>query len=324
MLLSVLLFATISVAYGYGNSKDSPLLFSALINISSASAVLVFLSIKYWHTLTTKITWRIMQKHCLNTSILFALIGGCAFVFTAFSLRYIDISIAMVIIFGIEPILSILLLTFLFKSDNRYRTITGPIWGLMTIAFIGFLLVIISQNFNYADIQNVRNLINKQDLIGVSIALIAAVLSGFTVAFTVRWGVDLAKQAKPDQELLFVMLAYSITGMISGVVMAIIGVLVNETLTYHQTSTAIMWGFLISPFAATLIRAANITTNHLAINTITFSRPIFSILWLALFSLINVANIYLLILGTLIIVVSNLLINTNSNARTDGVIAQGT
>ena len=63
------------------------------------------------------------------------------------------------------------------------------------------------------------------------------------------------------------------------------------------------------------LRQANLKTKHLGVNALSYTTPIFSLVWLGIFSLINIPHIDYLIIGAAAIVVANLLINFEVSVR---------
>ena len=79
--------------------------------------------------------------------------------------------------------------------------------------------------------------------------------------------------------------------------------------------TAVVGGVFAHALANIARRTANLMTDNLGINAFSYATPIFSLMWLPLFSQVDVARVDYLIIGSAAIIATNLLINFEAEVR---------
>ena len=92
----------------------------------------------------------------------------------------------------------------------------------------------------------------------------------------------------------------------------------GETIAGTDLAIAVVGGGVVQAIASILYRTAILNTNNLGINALGYTVPIFSLLWLAVFSRISVAHVDYLVIGAAAIVAANVLIYFESNVHEAG------
>ena len=184
---------------------------------------------------------------------------------------------------------------------------------MLLIAFCGLTFVVSSQTGGL----NLGEAASSQIFKGATLALIAGILTS-SAAYTFRWGRDLGLDLRKEvagqysNQSLFLfgsMVSLMMISPVSGMINVGIGFVVGEQLSAGQMLIIGLLGMGIVATAAIVWRRANLITSNLGINALSYLVPILSLLWLALFLEIAVANVSFLIIGTAAIASANLLIN---------------
>ena len=325
MLASVIGFSVVPLLIAAGG-QEAPFLFSAGLRLGAIAGYLVLLTVVYPTLFFSTKTWVLVARRMMksplqignritNTPLPIVLATVTYFDYMFFALaiqnRNIDPSIAAVF-YETWPILLIVLTGLLFRKDQRYSTTSYYVYALSALGFIGFGFVVFSQTGNV-----VLNDLVLIDIIFLFLALTLAPLA----AFGLRWGVDLAKGLKSDrhepEEINFfgVILANLIGNVITVPAVLLAAGLRSEAMTYTTFLYTIIGGFTCLSIANILWRKVNLTTTELGINALSYTTPLFSLLWLFLFAQVNVARIDYLVIGTAAIITANLLINFKAEVR---------
>ena len=225
--------------------------------------------------------------------------------------RNIDPSIAA-IFYETWPILLIVLTGLLFRKDQRYSTTSSYIYALSALGFIGFSFIVFSQTGNI--------LLNNFITIDTIFLFLAVTLAPLA-AFGLRWGVDIADELTSEhhvhEEISFfgVIIANLIGNVITIPVILLAVIIRAETMTYMAFFYTLIGGFACLSIANILWRKVNLITRELGINALSYTTPLFSLMWLFLFSQVNVARVDYLVIGTAAIIIGNLLINFEAEVR---------
>lgn len=229
----------------------------------------------------------------------------------SWSSNFIDVSISAVLL-ELWPLFFVALLDRLLQEGGRYRKNLRSALSLGALALAGLVFVVISQTGGF----NLGNTSLSSLTAGASLALLAAA-GGACIAFTFRWGQDLADQlpanaAGNGHSLPLSLLAVAVVSLVGGSLSAGIGFSLGERVESDLPAYlgyGLLGGVFIHAFANWLIRKANLITTNLGVNVMAYLTPVFALVWLAIFSEIAVASVPYLIIGTAAIVSANLLIN---------------
>ena len=316
MMVAVILYSTRPLIYSLGNADSSPFLFNAVINFAILFACIVFLVLRYPVFLFDREILKIILVNWRQRAIFLASLSAFDYALFAWSINYIDVSVAT-ILFETWPFLMVFITAWLFKGHNRYRKITFGVILPLILGFTGFAFVILSQSDNS---DAVIDSFNRATLFWSFIAVFGALLTACSSPYTLKWGADMVKKTnqKNDtgQEFFFIIVGFLITRLLGGFVSGILGGVRGETINVDQITIAIGCGVFITGIASMLLRRANMVTSNLGVNALLYSTPIFALIWLELSSLISVPRTDYLVIGTVAIIVANLLVNFEASIRT--------
>ena len=297
--------------------------FAAAFATGSLWSTALFMAARHHRIIRNRRILRTIVAHTKSWAILLAILSQFDLILIAWSVRYIDIS-ATAVLWETWPVIMIILMIFLFRDERRYANTTVANMLLTILAFVGLAFVVSSQtNLASAASSEARSLASA--LIGSAIVLAAAVLFALE-AFMFRWGADLSgaliahpglRQAdRTSLELFGVMLGRSIAIIVAAPLIMVSGMLfAGESLTLQLVVPGIAAGALIGTAGNLAWRQANLLTSNVAINAMSYANPVIALVWLGIFSRINITEVDYLIIGTAVIVVSNLLINFQAEIR---------
>ena len=337
MLLSVLLYSILPVAFVLGNANNAPLLFSGIVFLFSGACGIVYLFVRHYlfadnlnkrNEEVCRInieTYQLIKKNLWDPNIAWILVSKFTYLIFAFALGFVDASIATILI-DLWPIFMVIFMAWLFKDDEtskhnkkgRYEPITAGDWLLFAVAFFGVAFVVASQNETFGSL---TKLLNYTALGGVALLLIAAALSGLIAPISMNWARGVMKQSGEeniDKETFFTIVSHTIGDIVGGIVFLGIGVLWGETtrsIGEIGITISIIFGFFGLGIGGIAFRIANIKTTSLSINALGYAIPVVGLIWLAIANSIHVPHIDWLIIGVAAIITANLLLNVTVDVR---------
>ena len=303
---SVLLFSILPIVFSVSNAVKAPFLFSAMLQYSACISYVVYLLNTNKHpSISSKETIQLIKNNWFNPTIRWAVIGTFSYALFAFSLKYIGISIATVLR-QTGPLFVIFITAYLFRSQNRYKRITPKTIALLLIGFSGVVLVILSGYENIG-----ASAFVSTSIIGIGAVIIAAISQSLIPAHSLKWGSNISNKinASDTNHLFFTIIALVIIRMIGGSIAIIAGLALSEDIGDIEVMPAILFGLTGTGLAAILLREGNIKTDNLLINALSFSTPAISLIWLMIATLIKIPHIEYLIVGTLLIILTNIFLN---------------
>ena len=318
MLLSVAGFSLIPLIISQG-AVENPFMFNAGWRLGFGVGLVSFLLARYWPLAMDPEIWALIGKRIVSWSIFFAVISQFEYAVFAWSIRLIDVSVSA-ILFETYHVLIILLTAWLFRKERRYRKIGFDVILLLILGVAGFAFVVSGQAgvpvwFGEKGILGI--------LPGIGLALAAAIVAAGS-AFNLRWGVDLGGELPPRTSNRWSRDSLNLFCVVTGSVIAntvaipfnfIAGVISGESITLVVFLSGIFGGFVINAIANIAWRNANLITNNLGVNAISYATPIISLIWLFLFSQVHVPRADFLIIGAAAIIIANLLINFEADIR---------
>ena len=319
MLAAVLFYSFIPLVIAGSNGVESPFLFNAVWRCGVVVGCFLTLFAFYWRLLLNRNVLRVAAQHTVGWAIFWATIGNFDYALFAWSTRFVDISISTVL-FETWPIAFILLTAWLLREENAYRKNILSILPFLLWAFVGFVFIIVSQTGNWGFFDNVSLTDIAQ---GILLALLAA-LAASLGAFPFVWGRNLVRKL-PDKitndadiaslNFFGTILGFGISSFFVAGLNTGIGFSAGEVPSFDILSVGVAGGLLFHAPASILLRKSNLATNNLGINSLGYAIPIFSLIWLAIFSEIRVERVDYLIIGASAIVIANLLINFEAEIR---------
>ena len=326
MMISVAAFSAVPVLLELGDAKDSPFLFTAIwkgsIGLGLGIVVLLLKRDFLFEPAVTQDIW----SHSKSWLMLVSIVGHCGFVLFTLGLVFVDVSVAA-ILFETWPLILILLMSFLFldkgteEGAQRYRPITAGTLIFVFLAIAGVTLVILSHNDHPHPLLEIgADFSDPRTLFGAFLVMIAAICSAADRGCTLKIGILLAKkhsdtESRRTREIVFALVITCICEVIAGCVLGVIGLSLSETISLHQLYYAVLGSLSVVSIGVVAFRAANLSTDDLGVNALSFAIPLITLIWLWMLSILHVSHLDYLIIGAMGIVASNLLINAEESSR---------
>ena len=313
MLLAVLLFSTLPIAFILGGASNAPFLFVAITLLCASLGGIGYLCLTCPSKINLK-TLKTISANLRHPIFIWVIVGNFDYIIFAFALRYIDVSVATILI-EMWPIILVVFMARMFKQQTRYREVTTDKWILFTVAFVGVAFVVVSQSTTIGSV--VSELFTYQTTIGISLLLLTATVRAIAVAASVKWGATISGGIGDNDEVFFTISAHTISRILTAPAFFLIGVLSGESIESIGNvgvSIAVAYGFAIA-IASILLRVSNIKTTNLGVNALGYAIPAVSLIWLAFASLLNVPHVDWLIIGVSAIIIANILLNFKDKIR---------
>ena len=319
MLLAVTLFSSLPLVIAWGGGGKIPFLFNASMNAGIALGCLVFITILYHRLVFNATNLRVIARRAFDVKIALSVAANFNFAFFAWSTRFVDVSVAA-ILFETWPLFFILLMARLYRGETRYRALDLEMVFLLALGLAGFAFVVVGQAGGLAGIQT-GNL--SVVVIGVTLAVLGAIATSFT-AFGFRWGTDVVHEIPSEArseigehslEMFGVLVAFLIANTLAAVLNAFAGMSNGEVMDSRTLLIAVVVGGAVNGIANVAWRKANLTTNNPGINALAYATPLFSLVWLFLFTHVKPESPDYLVAGAVGIITVNLLINFEAEIR---------
>lgn len=334
----VAFFSLIPIVVALGDGGKSPFLFNAAWRVGLISGVTVsgLLYLFLFHRGLLAYYWENREtivSQVPNALLLLSVVNGFDYALFALSVRFIDVSVAAVL-FEIWPIFFVLLRARLEKQQ-----LPLSVFILLIPAMVGLAFVVLSQT----EFGKLAEGLSFKVLLGGVLAFCGGLASACT-ALSFKWASDLQRNLpEPDIEpnpstgvataLVPVLVAFVVTNLVAFPLTIAVGISSGERLALDSSgatylAVGLLGGALVQALGSKLYRISNVISHSLGVNAIYYFTPCFTLLWLALIGLlvsiggwelgiggINVAHVELLIIGTILIVIANLLINFPAEGR---------
>ena len=318
MLAAVAGYSVMPLLVALSGGAYGPFLFNAGVTFGVGIGQAVFLWVFFRNVLLRPPVLRLAWRKIFSYSMLLNVVHRFEYGLFALATRFIDVSVAS-IIFETWPITSLFVTAYLFREDERYQKITSGMLLILGLAFIGFFFVAGSQT---GEFQNWVDTDFLETGIGLILVFLAVAVATF-VAYTFRWGDDFLNTLPTDvvdkdnitAKISCVILASCIGALISAALNLVVGVGIGESIPTSAIVAALIGGALAYGLANITYRAAITVTNNLGINAMLYATPLVALLWLSVFSQINVDRLDFLIIGAAAIITTNLLVNFEASIR---------
>ena len=263
------------------------------------------------------VNWKVPGDF-IDWRILLTILGNCEYALFAWSLQYIDITMAT-IVFQSWPIFFLIISALLLRENIRHlhngKTALS-LFLLVSLSVIGFAFIVFSQSGEIGQLGNVSRLITGVVLVAGAMAL------GNLKAFGIDWGRRLGNQLSGDltglgssPAMFFVLVSFLISSFGAAAVGLIVGLGRAETWDMEILGMAFIGGLVVNGTAGIMWRKANMADDDIGFNALGYAIPVVAILFLLLFGMAGVSQVDYLIIGVMAIVVANLLINFEAEVR---------
>ena len=242
-------------------------------------------------------------------------VGRFAVAFFAWATQYVEAATVSVLHYT-WPVIFILGLSRWDRSNRRrYRRITTFSWTGLALCFAGMAAVVTGTlGFDLTE----AGLVGR--VFGMVLAVISAVLLATNTAVGYPMGDSLASEitektdARLDEHRLeFCCLLF--VGCVSGLLAIIPSLMIGWGAGGHITLASFGWAVAVGVSfvpGGVLARKAVLITPDLAVNALIYASPVVGLVWLGLFTDIIVARLDLLIAGSVMVAVANVLLNRPS------------
>ena len=318
MLAAIVVFSFVPLVISRIGGPESPFLFNLGWRLGAALGCLVVLLTIYRSLFFGSCSRTIIVRHLLGWLMLGATFNSLDYAFFAWSIQLIDISVATVI-YEIWPIGFILLMGWLFRKEGTYKKNIPALLPLLAVALTGFLFVVASQT----EKRDVALLLSSDTVKGVILVLLA-MLGGSLAACSFRWGRLLAEELRakgidkysdPSLHFFGTVLGFTISSICGVALSGGIGIARGESIGIQDFFVILFGGVLFLTSGIMLLRKSNVATDNLGVNALSYITPIVALSWLVVFAEISVARGSYLVIGTIGIIIANLLINFQADIR---------
>ncbi len=353
-LLSVILYSLFPLLFQMGNADVSPFLFGGMWRFGFFIGVALFLVVFYLRFIRSKIAMAIVGKGIFSMSFVLLFIGLFDYTAYAWASSFIDIAIVS-IIYETWPIFFVFYFVWLKKRQIKTREsvekIPASSYILMIFGLVGVFFAVMSKHGSFSLLPSADYF---KFFLGILIAFLSVGLAIFTAhAFILSSRLtDMYKKLsykyrdRDDKKefetyvyyahnksklifsipVLFTLVLWTISMFINSMFNFSFGLMIGKIdiddiihiekhfSLYHFT-VAFLGGGIVGVLAAIFWRVANLLATNPAINAIYYLTPILAVLFLFLFGTVDIKRNDFLIIGTIIIVISNLLINLSASVR---------
>ena len=247
-------------------------------------------------------------------------VSGLDYALFAWSSRHVDVAVTTVL-FETWPLFLVFLMALLYRGVGRYRTPTPALVLLLLVGFGGCGLVVSSQHggldgfFGSAGVNHLA--------LGAGLALLAALVTSLS-AYLFRWASALSGVLAPYRVVSGGGVSLELFGMAVGMVVsdvfsismnAVIGFAAGESLSFVPVMVGFLGGILIYSLGSLAWRAANLLTSNLGVNALGYAAPLLALGLLWVFSRADVARLDYLVVGAIVLIAVNLLLQLGPELR---------
>ena len=329
MLFAVIGFSLTPALIAVFKASQAPFLFNAAIYFGQAAFLFAFLTKSNGRAFAGGEAWKLIGRRAANPRFCLMAAAYANFGFFALSTRFIDVSVTT-ILFGTWPIFMVIFIGWLFRREKRYKKITPEMLALILVGLSGFAFVVLSQSERQRDLIFAGSFADfdwTRLALGVAFAMVAVALTAVS-SYAFRWGVDLSEglskivrrssENRDSMELTGVLTGIAIASLAAVPLNVVIGLLNGESASsigFTGLAVAFTFGMIADGGGTVGYRYANLLTNNLGVNAMTYATLPLSLAWLVLLSQVAVARIDFLIIGAAGIIAANLLINFEAEIR---------
>ena len=337
LMIATAVWALVPLVIDITSGSSSPFLFNGGWRLGGAIGCLGFILARYRSLFFVFLQVNFFQHNAppppreirrlfvprtfIGWSIPFAVFGKFEFVIYAYATQLVA-TYAVAVTYETWPIIMISIMVFLFKNENRYQKTGIGMFFLLVICLIGTALVIIPE-------QTIST--SGFSYLAIVLSIAAALVAGSHNAVMFKWGNVLGKQldklknnteyfnARSESEESLItfstVLGQYLAQSICMILCFVIGFSMSESIDWSLLLFSIAGGALASGMGDVFFRKANTMTDDIGLNALTYLTPVFAFVWLFIFSEVDVVRADYLVLGTIAIIISNMLIHFESEIR---------
>ena len=297
-------FLPLVVAFG---GESGPFLFNAAWRAGELLGFPLLTLAFFRKRIFSRAAWKAVCRRSLCFAMFLWIAGSFALALYAWATKYIDVAVAAAL-FETWPVFLVVLTGRLFRQEARYRKATLKTAFVFGFAVLGTTLVIASQAGGFGAFVSSRS--EWSDLLtGVALTMGAVGLVALS-AYGFRWAADVASElsatfsgaSRSRLELFGAVAGLMVVDLVSTPLIALAGVARGEELPSGALVWGIAGGLLIGCGGATLWRMANMVSDNLAINALSYAAPALALAWLFAFSLVGDVSVEYLVIGVAAII----------------------
>ncbi len=332
MLLALLGYSFVPLLIIWSRGSESPFLFNGCLTLGLVFSYLPYILVMHRDLLAERrfysLVWRRLFPHgriLSSSSIAFFLmvVNNFEFALYSWSARFVDISVTA-ILFETWPIVLVFLIGWLYRDEVaggfRFRALSFEQFILLLLGFVGFVFVVLCQ---YGRAEGLGSIRAVGLVVGLTLAIAASGVTSLS-AFGFRWGTDLSSDLRSrgisekdsrSLDLLGVVVVSILANVLVVPANFAVGIFTGEEMLWSGFLIGLLGGAVCSGVSTLCWRKANLMTSNPGVNALAYGTPVFSLLLLISFGLSEVARVDYLVMGTIAIVVANLLINFEAGIR---------
>ena len=324
MLASVGIWAVAPLVIALSGASRSPFLFAASMEAGAIASYLLFLLAFYRDLLADRSVLLVLGRHLLRRGwelvwLLLGILSGLSYALFAWSTRFVDVSVSAVLFDGLWPFVLVMMFFLLYRGSGRYRAFTPSLGLLLLLGMAGCVLVVSSQGFDLD-----RSVFST--LLGIGLVLLCPLI-GPLASCLFRWATSLADALRGGGVGLEACgrVRLELFGGACGVVGRCRFLSAGQPSYRHRQSgerfhgQMLSVGLLTGAFVYTVggitWRLSNLTALSPGVNALGYLSPAFSLGLLWAFGQVGVSSYLMLLVGTALVVVANVLINAGPWVR---------
>ena len=341
MLAAVVMYSLLPVSIKWGEGHKFPFLFVAtcyLVTCLISGLILWIFCPRFTRAVKDVVKNNIVKTKERRHALLF-LFSGLDYAFFAASAQFADYAVVSVV-YEVWVFLFVFYMLYLYKNEQRYKLTVLATTFLTLLAFFGVVFVLVSQ-YKIDDFsQNYKNLFFGGVLGLLAAACVCLSAHGFLWATNMKnayqktdkhltadaVNIDIFSNFDDSKKLIAIEIFFGVILLVIHCLFAaLLGVLIGigtgedvrefagHVIEGHWMSILAVGGILA--VAAIAWRMSNLLTDNLSINALSYLTPIFTVFCLWVLFGINIEHTGLFIIGTLAVIVANLLINFSGSVR---------
>lgn len=255
------------------------------------------------------ISWRERRFHLFG--FLFGIVGKFEYAMFGLATQFAAVSVVAVS-YEIWPLIMVTCMALLFGGGDRYQKTGVWIFSMFALCFVGFYLI------------NIPDTAGDFQYWSVVLSIGAAFLGGTHNAVLFKWASDLSGRLQQagatnlsaeDSDIFASIGGHTLAQLICAGMSFGIAYAIAEPINWSTFGWAMLGGAISTGIADISFRKANLISNNLGVNAISYTTPIFALVWLAIFSTISITRADYFTIGVVIIIMTNLLVNFEAEIR---------
>ena len=317
MLLAAFGYSFVPLVVDKIGHHNDPFVAGAGFAIGKSIAVALFLAVFGRQILLNTQARSIIRSKLIRYTLLLGAISHFDYTFYTWATHYIDTAVAS-IFFEMYPVALIFFMSRLLGGIDgirqRYRRVTPPTIIASCVAVAGLVFVILSPTGSF----NASAEISQRSLaIGLLLAVVTTVIGGLT-AFHFVWGEEVAdgligklggERTRQSAELMCGALSYCIGNLVVTPINLAVGLWRTDDIHVASLGWTVIAGAVLMGGSSLLFRKSNLITDNLGVNSLTYLAPVLGLIWLSMYTDIDLARFDYFAIGAMAIVAANLLIH---------------